>query len=58
MGAVTDEAPAGVVVVADYPVGVSDTPTPFWKAEAMELQEVVENWRLSVRVVCADAADE
>ena len=50
LGASTDIAPAGVMVV-DYPVGVSGTP------EAMEFQAVDENWRIELRVTCADAAD-
>ena len=58
MGGTTDDAPAGVVVVASYPVGVSGTPQAIWKAEAMELVEVADDWRLEVRTVCADAADQ
>ncbi len=56
LGASTDIAPAGVMVV-DYPVGVSGTPGNIWKAEAMEFQAVDENWRIELRVTCADAAD-
>jgi hypothetical protein len=57
LGASTDTPPAGVMVV-DYPVGVSGTPGNIWKAEAMEFQAVEENWRVELRVTCADAADE
>ena len=56
-GATNDEGPAGVVVVEGYPEGLSDTPTPTWTVKAMEIQAVDANWRLSARVVCADAAD-
>ena len=55
LGATTDNAPAGVVIVASYPVGLNDTPSPIWKATAMELQVVDADWRLSTHVVCADA---
>ncbi len=58
LGETTDDAPAGVVVVASYPVGVSGTPQAIWKAEAMELQPTEDSWRLQVIAVCADAADE
>ncbi len=58
MGGVTEDAPVGVVVVSSYPVGLSGTPQAIWKADAMELVEVADDWRLEVRVVCADAADE
>lgn len=58
LGGTTDEAPAGVVVVASYPVGVSGTPQAIWKAEAMELVATEDDWRIEVRAVCADAADE
>ena len=58
LGGATDDAPAGVVVVASYPVGVSGTPQAIWKAEAMELVATDAEWRLEVRAVCADAADQ
>ena len=45
------------VMVVDYPVGVSGTPGNIWKAEAIELQAVNQDWRIELRVTCADAAD-
>ena len=56
-GATNDEGPTGVVVMESYPEGLSGTPTPTWTVRAMEVQGVDANWRLSARVVCADAAD-
>ena len=58
MGGLTDDAPAGVAILGSYPVGLSGTPQGIWKADAIELADVADDWRVEVRVVCADAADE
>ena len=56
-GSREDEIPTSVAIVASYPLGVSGEKSPRWGAIAKNIGTQTEDWRLSVHVVCAVAAD-
>jgi hypothetical protein len=60
LGATTSSVgsiPTGVAIVASFPTALTGEPTAEWMAIAKEIVPVSEDWRLSVNVVCARAAD-
>ncbi len=49
--------PGGVAIVGTYPAGLTGEKTAEWTGIAKEILPVNGDWRLSVHVICARAAD-
>ena len=56
-GSSADTIPSGVAIVGSYPAGLTGEKTAEWTGIAKEIFPVDGNWRLSVHVICARAAD-